>query len=81
MNHLANVTIEELRNEDIDFNNEQRQWEDAFDISLSFNPQIGRGRDFFLFINGQLSASFTTLGNLNRRANEIIEAHNLERVL
>ena len=77
---MVQISINQLRKQDIDFNNVHEPQEEAFEISLSFQPNSHGNHHFFLWVNGQLSASFITISSLLRRATPIIEAHNLEQV-
>lgn len=77
---MSNFRLSELADQDLVFNNANRQDEDAFEIEVCDRRAELHGANFALWQNGQLIAAFASFVGLQRRADEIINQHNLERV-
>lgn len=70
------VTIAEIRESDIEFNNEHDLDAEAYSVELS----LTHNGKFHLWVNGQLQGVYSTLQTLNRVADRHIAAHDLQRV-
>jgi hypothetical protein len=75
------LTKQELIDEElIVFNNENKPWEDAFEVEVEFQQITSWDNPFKLFVNGELKATFKTFIGLLNNAEALISGHELERV-
>lgn len=79
MTTTINVTQEQLEANDIVFNNEERDEEEAYSVELSHSATLS-GTPFHLWVNGELVSTYRTLNGLVNRATVLIGTRNLQRV-
>lgn len=76
---MYELSPEELKDNDVVFNNEHLPEDEAYSIELSYNEKSWGGV-YSLWVNGELDATFKTFKGLVGRATPHIAVHSLEKV-
>lgn len=67
-----------LSGEELVFNNEHEPWEEAHELSVSFEQISTWDRPFKLWFDGRLISTFKSFSFVEREAHDIVTNFNLE---